>query len=397
MSQEQDIIAQFRELARKTPKSDIAIFAGRVGGRLMDNVKYLFRHCVQNEVPFAPYFLTHHEDEHATLTKAGLPSLLFPTPEAAMILPKARLVVADDFWWKMRTPAYHLLTHAKTLQIWHGIPLKLIGFPEIESDVNMTEDKAEHLRQGYSGYDVAISTSPFVTETSLGKVFDCGEMWETGYPRNDVLLREPDGVDLLGVDVPALKRIKRMRAQGMKSVFFMPTFRDTGGDPFSDGALDLAAMNDFGKRSNIVFVIKFHPYVSIQADLGMDNVNVVRPETDAYPLMSLADCLLTDYSSVAYDFLLTGRPQVFFPYDLVKYVAKDRAMFYPFQDMAPGPHPTKQNQLFKILHSILVEGKDTHADTRDDLARKLFSHLDGNAAERITARMIDTFFKAGQG
>ncbi|MBI9081751.1 MAG: CDP-glycerol--poly(glycerophosphate) glycerophosphotransferase, partial [Pseudodesulfovibrio sp.] len=42
-----DILAQFAELARVSPKTDLVIFAGRVGGRLMDNAKYLYRHCVQ--------------------------------------------------------------------------------------------------------------------------------------------------------------------------------------------------------------------------------------------------------------------------------------------------------------------------------------------------------------
>lgn len=388
----QEIIAQFQNLSRVTPKMDIVIFAGRVGGRLMDNVKYMFRYCVQNDMPFKSYFLTHHEEEHEALTKAGLPSLLFPSSEAVMLLPKAKLVVSDDFWWKTRTPAYHLLTHAKTLQIWHGIPLKLIGFPEIESDVNMDEEKAAHLRDGYSGYDVTISTSPFVTETSLGKVFQGGEMWETGYPRNDVLLREPDAMDLMGVDMKALRRLQKLRAQGYKTVFYMPTFRDTGGDPFSDGVLDPAAMNEFGRRNNIVFVIKFHPYISIDTDLGMDNLFIVRPDTDAYPLMSLADCLLTDYSSVAYDFLLTGRPQVFFPYDLEKYLAQDRGMFYPFEEMAPGPHVVKQNQLFMTLHSILNQGKDEHVEVRKALTEKLFTDCDGDGAKRIADRIVATFF-----
>jgi CDP-glycerol glycerophosphotransferase len=388
----QDILAQFAELARVSPKTDLVIFAGRVGGRLMDNAKYLYRHCVQAELPFRSLFLTHHIEEQQVLSKAGLPSLLFPSNEAVRLLPRAKVVVADDSWWKTETPAYHLLSQARTLQLWHGIPLKLIGFPEIESSVNMTPEKADHLRVAYSGYDAAVSTSPFVTETSLGRVFEAREMWETGYPRNDVLLREPDAIDFMGVDMEALKRIKAMRKAGYKVVFFMPTFRDTGGTPFSDGALDPAAMEAFGSKHKIVFALKFHPYISLDADLGMKTVFIVRPDTDAYPLMRYADCLLTDYSSVAYDFLLTGRPQVFFPYDLAKYLSRDRAMFYPFEEMAPGPKPTDQASLFGVLRDILVDGRDEYVEEREQLTRKLFTHCDGRAAERISERMVKTFF-----
>jgi len=388
----QDLSAQFVELARVAPKTDLVIFAGRVGGRLMDNVKYLFRHCVQADLPFRSIFLTHYEDEHKALSKAGLPSLFFPSDEAVRMLPRAKLVVADDFWWKTHSLAYHLLSRAQSLQLWHGIPLKLIGFPEMESEVNMTPDKVEHLSFGYSGYDAAISTSPFVTETSLGRVFEAREMWETGYPRNDVLLREPDDVDLMGVDMEAFIRIKVMRKAGYKVVFFMPTFRDTGGDPFSDGVLDLGAMDAFGREHKILFVIKFHPYVDINTDLVMKNVLLVNSATDAYPLMRHADCLLTDYSSVAYDFLLTGRPQIFFPYDLAKYLSQDRGMFYPFEEMSPGPKPTDQAELFAALRDVLVEGRDEYVAERDELTNRLFSNRDGNAAERIASRMVETFF-----
>lgn len=388
----QDTIAQFAELARLVPKKDLVVFAGRVGGRLMDNAKYLYRHCVQTELPFESCFLTHFPEEQKALTKAGLPSVLFPSDEAVRILPRAKVVVADDFWFKTETPAYHLLSHARTVQIWHGIPLKLIGFPEIESGVNMTPDKASHLEFGYSGYDVAVSTSPFVTETSLGKVFKADAMWETGYPRNDVLLREPDRVDLMGVDVDGLARVRAMQKTGHKIVFFMPTFRDTGGDPFSDGVLNPADMDAFGRKHKIVFALKFHPYIQIKANLELKNVFLIRSDTDAYPLMRHADCLLTDYSSVAYDFLLTGRPQVFLPYDLEKYISRDRAMFYPFEEMAPGPKPTDQAGLFAALEAILVNGQDDHAEDRKTLTDRLFTHHDGNAAQRIADRMVKAFF-----
>ncbi len=389
---DQDTLARFAELARTAPKINLVIFAGRVGGRFMDNAKYLYRHCLRAELPFRSYFLTHHQDEHQSLSKAGLPSLLFPSPEALRLLPRAKLVVADDFVWKVETPAYHLLSQAHSLQLWHGVPLKLIGFPEIESATNMTPERAEELRFGYSGYDAVISTSPFVTETSFGRAFEAREFWETGYPRNDVFQREPDDIDLMGVDSDAFKRMRTMRKNGCKIVFFMPTFRDSGGDPFTANALSLAALDAFGQKHNIAFALKFHPYVHTSSELGVNNVFIVRANSDAYPLMQYVDCLLTDYSSVAYDFLLTGRPQVFFPYDLAKYLSCDRGMFYAFEEMAPGPKPTDQAGLFTTLRDILVLGRDEHVAQRKKLAKRLFTHHDGRAAERITERIVKTFF-----
>ncbi len=392
------IEALFQELAHKTRKTDLVIFAGRVGGWFMDNVKYFFLYCVRHKQPFTPFFLTHHEEEHRVLQQAGLPSLLFPSDEAVHILPKAKLVIADDFWWKTETPAFHLLSRAKTLQMWHGIPLKLIGFPEMASSVNMTSEKRLHLQQGYSGYDAVLSTSSFVTETSLGKAFQCTAMWETGYPRNDVLLRpggEENSHEFLGVDKEALARLRALRKSGYKAVFFMPTFRDTGGDAFADGALDVGRLEAFGRANKVAFFLKFHPYLSISGTSDFKTVHLVRSNSDAYPLLAEADCLLTDYSSVAYDFLLTGRPQVFFPYDLPKYLARDRGMFYAYEDMAPGPRPTDAEGLFAALRGLLVDGQDSWESERIALRDQLFTHPDGCAAERLAALVRERFFSAG--
>lgn len=365
----------------------LVVFAGRVEGRFLDNVKYLFRHCVLHNEPFVSVFLTHSRHEHEMLRRAGLNSICFPSEEAKRVLANAQALVADDFWWKTNSPAYLFLRNVWTLQMWHGVPLKLIGFPEIESGINMSPEKVEHLRFGYSGYDAVLTTSPFVSETSLGRVFQSRELWETGYPRNDVMFRTPDRIDLLGVDATALASVQTYKKGGFKVVFYMPTFRDTGGNAFSDGALDLSAMDTFGRRNKILFLLKFHPYVDVQCNLDFKTIKFVNAQSDIYPLLPLADCLLTDYSSVAYDFLLTGLPQVFFPYDLDKYLSQDRGMFYPFESMAPGPRPTDQQSLFEVLLALLRHGVDEHTAKREELAAQLFSHRDGRAAQRVAENM----------
>ncbi len=387
-----DISTLFTAMAQNTPKTDLVVFMGRVGGRFMDNAKYLYRHCLYTAQPFSSVFLTHHFAEYRVLRKADLPCLLFPSNEAVAQLSRAKVLVCDDFWWRMEMPVRSLLAKARTLQIWHGIPLKLIGLPEADSQVNMNPEKEQMLRMGYSDYDVVISTSPFVTRTSLGRAFQCEAMWETGYPRNDVLFRPPDDMDLMGVDAAAYETMSRFRQAGFKTVFYMPTFRDTGGDAFVDGALDLARLEAFGRKQKIAFFLKFHPYVDMNLPLNMKTVHLVRSDSDAYPLLAHTDCLLTDYSSVAYDFLLTGRPIIFFPYDLEKYLASDREMFYAFETMAPGPHVRNEPELFAALYTILKANVDNWKEERSTLCGQLFSMPDGNASERIIHRMRNAFF-----
>ncbi|QJB55719.1 CDP-glycerol glycerophosphotransferase family protein [Pseudodesulfovibrio sp. zrk46] len=387
-----DMAQQFIELAKLTPKTNLVVFAGRVGGQLMDNAKYIFNYCARTRQPFKSVFLTHDPEVKATMEQAKLPVVLFPSAEAVKILAKARLVVCDDFWWRTDSQSFLLMHNVPVVQIWHGIPLKLIGFPEIESAVGMDEEKANRLRFGYSGYDAVISTSPFVTETAFSKVFKTRTIWETGYPRNDVLLRDPDADDMLGVDLNVYRAIVKRRKAGAKIVTYMPTFRDSGGGPVEDRAVDIGALNVFGEKHNIIFLLKLHPYISLEIDLGLSNVMVVKAESDAYPILRHTDCLLTDYSSVAYDFLLTGRPIIFYPYDLEKYLKKDREMFYDFKDMAPGPHPATQDELFATFLKVLVHGQDDHVEERAKLTDKLYTHTDDKASERIVEHIKAEYF-----
>ncbi len=388
----EDMGNKFVELAKITPKTNLVVFAGRVGGQFMDNVKYLFNYCARNSMPFTSVFLTHDSSVHRELSEKNLPSVLFPSKEALKILPRASLVVCDDFWWRTQSQSFLLMYNAPVVQIWHGIPLKLIGFPEIASSVNMNEEKAEQLRFGYSGYDAVISTSPFTTETSFSKVFQTREIWEEGYPRNDILLRKPTADDLMGVDIDVYRTVVKKRKTGNKIVVFMPTFRDTGGDCIQDRALDIMALNVFGQKHNIVFLLKLHPYIRLEANLGLSNVINIKSDSDAYPVLAESDALLTDYSSVTYDYLLTGRPIIFYPYDLEKYLKKDRQMFYEFKDMAPGPQPATQEELFAAFRTVIVQGQDEHAEERSRLRELLFSHKDDQAARRIANRISRTYF-----
>ena len=376
------LIQVFQRMAREARKTDLAVFAGRVGGRLMDNAKYLFRHCVLHKQPFTPIFLTHHKAEHETLRAAKLPSMLFPSDESIQLLPRAKVVAADDFWFKTQTPAYHLLSQAKVLQMWHGIPLKLIGFPEIESGVNMTPDKAEHLRFGYSGYDAALSTSPFITKTSLGKVFQAGEMWETGYPRNDVFFRPPTKQELLGSDVELYAQARQASRKGPVFVY-TPTFRDHGGLGLTPDVLDLAALDAAMGEMNGLFIMKFHSFTGVHSELPFRNIRIMRSTDDVYPLLPLTSALITDYSSIFTDYLVMDKPVLFFPYDLDDYRKKNRELQFDYDWITPGPKCMNQQELLAALADVARGGDLGFADKRREIARLAFARHDGESCARV--------------
>ena len=107
------------------------------------------------------------------------------------------------------------------------------------------------------------------------------------------------------------------------------------------------------------------------------------PRLDIYPLFSVIDLLITDYSAIYTDFLLTKRPVLFFPYDMHKYIKHDRPLQFDYDSITPGPKCFTQNELQEEIESIIIKGNDIHAHKRQEALNKTFKYYDGFSSERI--------------
>ncbi|WP_245587879.1 CDP-glycerol glycerophosphotransferase family protein [Desulfovibrio inopinatus] len=383
MADIRDIMKRFDEIGKSMPKqANLVVFPGRVGGQMIDNVKYAFLYFARHVPEIDGRFLTFDRDEHVLLQEQGLPSVLFGRDDSIEVLARAALIISDDFWWKNESPVYPLMQRARTVQIWHGVPLKAIGFPEIKSSSNMTPERAEYLKRGYSGYDAVISTSPFCTEQAFSRAFAAHDFPTLGYPRNDVMFREPTRDDLFNVDVELYAELKRFRKKGGKTIFYMPTFRDEGYDPFHCGAIDLAALSHVAEANNAYVVLKLHPYVNLNFKNLPPAIRVASSQSDIYPLMGQCDVLLTDYSSIYFDFLLLDRPIIFYPFDFDRYITKNRALLFDYDSMTPGKKVSTFQDLLRSIEETLADATD-FSEERQQLCRKIFTHVDGKSAQRL--------------
>lgn len=365
-------------------RDDLVVFAGRANGRLIDNVKYLYLRAATRDYGFEPWFFTMVPEEHTMLREAGLPVLTMDS-HGIKLLTSAGALVMDDLPANSNA-AYLLCLGAEKIQLWHGIPLKMIGFPEAESPVNMTPEKAAWLKRAYSACDIVASTSPWVTRELFSKVFRAREFMEHGYPRNDVLLRSPEKYDFCNADAECYHMLKKHRRSGGRVVLYMPTFRDTGLDFLGEDGVPVlkpALLSAFARKHNLIFLLKLHPYVDDARLSAVPGILRYPSHQDIYPLLPLADFLVTDYSSVYFDFLLLDRPILFFAYDLARYLDNDRAMFFEYESMCPGPVATTQEALLDNLAGLLEGGGDAHSRARTALRNKLFAHHDAEASDRI--------------
>jgi CDP-glycerol glycerophosphotransferase len=312
---------------------------------------------------------------------AGVETVRYPSPEARAALESADVVVANDCismdWAKRPGTTY--------LQTWHGTPLKRIHH-DIPSPRAGWLDAPD---RDVARWDHLLSPNRPSTERLAHAFRFRGPVHETGYPRNDALS---------GPDRDAIRA--RMRAhlgidEGTTAVLYAPTWRDdlVFGHPREQDfelPVDLA---DFTDRlgADHVLLIRLHSMVTDRPHVpaGIPVVDVT-DVVDSAALYLAADVLVTDYSSAMFDFAITGRPQLFFTYDLDHYRNDLRGFYVDLAEVAPGPMVATSKELVDALlglETVATEYADRYARFRQDFC----SLEDGHATERV----LDLLFPSG--
>jgi CDP-glycerol glycerophosphotransferase len=311
----------------------------------------------------------------------GVDTVLYPSPEAAAALESADVVIANDClsmpWTKRPGTTY--------LQTWHGTPLK-----RIHHDVRAVRpgwlDNAE---KDVARWDMLLSPNPPSTDRLRGAFGFPGPVVETGYPRNDVLSSARRAAirtrlrDRLGI------------ADGTTAVLYAPTWRD-------DLVFDHAGPRDFGfpvdlsdfaarLGGNHVLLLRLHGMVKDRLDVAPGAPVIdVSDHPESADLYLAADLLVTDYSSAMFDFAVTGKPMLFYTYDLEHYRDDLRGFYFDLAAVAPGPLVQTSTELIEAIIDIDVAVSE-HAERYARFRDTFCSLEDGHATDRV----LDLLFPCG--
>jgi CDP-glycerol glycerophosphotransferase (TagB/SpsB family) len=301
----------------------------------------------------------------------------YGTPEGRAALESADVVVSNDHldvdWDKPAGTLY--------LQTWHGTPLK-----RIHRDVMWApEGRLDRLELDIARWDHMLSPNA-VSTPRLRKAFGFDRpVHETGYPRNDVL-NAPDR----DARRAAVRRQLGI-ADGVTAVLYTPTWRDDSvfgeGVPDHSLALDVA---EFARRlgSDHVLLLRLHSMVldPLELPAGAPVVDVSgHPEVS--DLYLAADLMVTDYSSTMFDFAVTGKPLLFFTYDLDHYRSTLRGFYFDLEDVAPGPMLATSDEVLTAIRDVDAVAA-AHADRYARFQDTFTSLEDGHATDRV----VDLFF-----
>lgn len=329
------------------------------------NNKVLFIETLKNTKK--TLLLTDNKKQIKEFNKNGIKTFFLGSIFSFYKLAKAKIIVQDQ--GNSNFLVKYLSSKQRKVQLWHGIPLKRM---------NKLVDVL---------YDYHISTSDFVNETSLSLVVQAEKHLDFGYPRNDLLLKEHEKLDLLFVNLEIYDLAKKN-----KVIVYMPTHRES--EPSFENKftkelpLDLEKLNIFMKKQNVFFILKLHPFVSkLYENENFSNIIFYESQSDIYPVLKYTDILITDYSSVYFDFLLIDKPIVFFDYDYEDYSSNMNGFVYDYEENAPGDKVKTQIELEKSIEEIL-NGKDLFKKRRMDILNKFFTFKDYKSSQRTIEQLF---------
>ncbi|ASU84795.1 CDP-glycerol glycerophosphotransferase [Nocardiopsis gilva YIM 90087] len=270
------------------------------------------------------------------------------------------------------------------VQTWHGSMLKRIGF-DIENIRGKSRDYHEKLAWETKQWDYLVSPSPWATPILRRAFRFDGEILETGYPRNDIFF-SPER------EAIAERTRRRLGLPADKKVvLYAPTWRDdkyyTRGKHKLDLHLDLRRMYE-KLGDDHVLLVRRHPRVVDSVPIvGKDFVYDVSLYPEIMELFLITDVLVTDYSSMMFDFANTGRPMLFFTYDIESYRDNLRGFYFDFEETAPGPLLVESDDVIASLLDIDEVAADYSGKYRAFTDR--FCPLDdGHAAARVVDRVF---------
>ncbi|MEV1020907.1 CDP-glycerol glycerophosphotransferase family protein [Streptomyces sp. NPDC050264] len=268
------------------------------------------------------------------------------------------------------------------VQTWHGTPLKRIGRDltgSASADVQFIATLPDRAAQ----WSLLVSPNSFSTPVLRGAFGYTGTVLASGYPRNDVL-HAPDRDKLI-----ASVRERLGIPEGKRVILYAPTWRENqprkSGRYGLDLQLDLAAAQA-ALGDDHVLLVRRH-YLVGGAVPASDFVRDVTRHPDAAELLLIADVLVTDYSSMMFDFAQTGRPMLFHTYDLDHYRDSLRGFYFDFGAQAPGPLLRSSDEVI----AALLDPDAAVAGHRDAYARfrEAFCDLDdGTAAAQVADAML---------
>jgi CDP-glycerol glycerophosphotransferase len=314
------------------------------------------------------------QDHSVPVPEGGIP-VIWNSREWFDVLGRAKYYLDN-----MYQPDYHRKPEGQVIiQTFHGYPFKQMGHAHW-AQLQFSQAKIDSYDERAADWDYMVSPARYATEHLVREFRYPGEVLEIGYPRNDALLA-PDA-DAVRATVRASLGLR----EGQTAVLYAPTFRDYLSP--NDKSAVMADFFDFAAAhralgDDVVFLVRGHAFNARvkKRPAPLPGCVDVTDYPEVSDLLLAADAAVVDYSSLRFDFGVTGKPMVFHVPDLQRY-RDTRGWLFDFALTAPGPLVATTDEV--VAHLADLDGvRRDHAAAYATFRADYLDLEDGHAARRL--------------
>lgn len=375
---------------KRITSRNIWVFGAWQGKLYGDNAKYLFEYLNEKKVNQKLVWLSYRPDIVREVRAKGYRAYSAFSLQGLYYSLRAGVAFCTE---GPTDCSGYLSTHTKVIQLWHGMGIKRVGlnsgwFANGTFPGNIEKEKARYLSEDAQWYWMAASEEA-VDKYAKAFLVPEDHFFITGQPKDDAFVRHSR-------QVPEYIQKIRDEMPGVKIAVYLPTHRNFGHTELNVDIMSfdvLQKVNGLLKAQNSMMIFKphFHEF-SKYASYSESFSNIyfaTDPQKfgDVYEFLPYCDMLITDYSGIMFGYLSTGKPIIYFPYDLAEYGADygDAGFCYDYQDITYGPICNTWEEVVEAVGKITPED---YADRRELQRQRFCPYYDGRNCERVYSSVL---------
>lgn len=362
------------------------VFESFNGKDVNDNPAAIYRELIREDPAYAQTAYFSVKPREYAVLHAKYPDMQLVkrfTPRWVALMARAEFWVLNSRlpnWW-------HANRRTTVIQTWHGTPLKKLGadIPHVAIPGTSTADYHQQFITAAHRWDYLIAPNQYSQDIFKSAFGFRNHFLPIGYPRNDMLYT---------TSATQIQQLKRQLLGNVTGpiVTYAPTWRDDmavrSGVYRFDLPFDLATFFEHVPAGTHL-IIRPHYLVKDAIDIhGFEDRVTVLAETDIAQLYLISDLLVTDYSSVMFDFANLKRPELFFAYDLAHYRDQLRGFYFDYEREIPGPLVTTANAFYAQLDDWGETGEFAGYQERQAAFYQKFCDWEDGTASRQVVQVI---------
>lgn len=340
-----------------------------------ENARYFYIYCVENHNNSTKYiWVAGSREEYTQCKTLGVDVIYKKSLKGIYYCLRAKVYI---FASHVNDISYSLSRGVYKVNLWHGISLKKVEFDINKGPLAPIFDQTNSINKylhpsNYLRPNLFLSPGNFPTNYTFRSAFRINNdrIVEGMYPKQlDLIHRVVDNI-----------------YPGKIVFFYAPTWRDGGYNFFDFAGIDFSKLHTTLINCNAVLIIKLHAITKINLGVLPSTVILADNQVEINALLKRSDCLISDYSSIFFDYLVLDKPILFFPFDKDRYL-KDRELYFEYEKYLPGCICNDFDSLIDAMIKIVDTKGDDYKTDRKKIKGLFLSNEDGN--EKVYNRIMN--------